>query len=49
VLKAISLRSVGEALDGAGARARAAGVDAVPAIHVADRIYRTPEEAIAAL
>ena len=40
VLKGISLRSVTAALEQAGARARAAGVHAVPAIQVADRVFQ---------
>ncbi len=38
VLKGISLRSVREALKRAGARARAAGVESLPAIQIGDRI-----------
>jgi 2-hydroxychromene-2-carboxylate isomerase len=49
MLKGISLRSVGEALERAGARARAAGVASLPAIEVGDRVYSTPEEATTAL
>jgi 2-hydroxychromene-2-carboxylate isomerase len=52
VLKGISLRSVTEALDAATARARSAGVGALPAIHVADRVFegaRCVEEAALAL
>ncbi len=39
LLKAIELRSVAEALDQAGARARAAGVKTLPAIQVGDAVY----------
>jgi 2-hydroxychromene-2-carboxylate isomerase len=39
VLKGIELRSVTEALDQAGARARAAGVRALPAIELDGRLY----------
>jgi 2-hydroxychromene-2-carboxylate isomerase len=39
VLKAIALRSTAEALDGAHARARAAGVRSLPAIEIGDRLF----------
>jgi 2-hydroxychromene-2-carboxylate isomerase len=40
VLKGIELRSVVQALDEAGARARRAGVDRLPAIQVDGRLYQ---------
>jgi 2-hydroxychromene-2-carboxylate isomerase len=39
VLKGIGLRSVAEALDGATERARAAGVQSLPAIKIGDRVF----------
>jgi 2-hydroxychromene-2-carboxylate isomerase len=39
VLKGIALRSVGEAMRGAEARAAAAGVASLPAIQVGDRVF----------
>jgi predicted DsbA family dithiol-disulfide isomerase len=39
LLKAIELRSVAEALDQAGARARAAGVKSLPAIQIGDAVF----------
>jgi 2-hydroxychromene-2-carboxylate isomerase len=48
VLKGIAMRSVADALEGAGARARAAGVRALPAIAVGERVFhgeRAIEEA----
>jgi 2-hydroxychromene-2-carboxylate isomerase len=39
VLKGIGLRSVGDALEQAGARARAAGVSALPCIQVGSRLF----------
>jgi 2-hydroxychromene-2-carboxylate isomerase len=52
VLKGIGLRSVADALDQAGARARAAGVRTLPAIAVGERVFdgaRAVEEAAEAL
>jgi predicted DsbA family dithiol-disulfide isomerase len=46
MLKGISLRSVGQALEHAGARARAAGVTSLPAIEIGGRVYAAPEEAL---
>jgi hypothetical protein len=40
VLKGIALRSVTEALSGATDRARAAGVQSLPAIQVDSRVYQ---------
>jgi 2-hydroxychromene-2-carboxylate isomerase len=39
LLKGIALRSVGTALEEAGARARAAGVSSLPAIQVGDQVF----------
>jgi 2-hydroxychromene-2-carboxylate isomerase len=39
VIKGIGLRSVADALDRAVARARAAGVELLPAIQVGDRVF----------
>ena len=52
VLKGIARRSVADALEEAGARARAAGVRALPAIAVGERVFhgeRAIEEAAEAL
>jgi len=52
VLKGITMRSVADALELAGAGARAAGVSELPAVAVADRIFhgeRAIEDAAAAL
>ncbi len=43
LLKAIGLRSVGEALRSAGERARAAGVGSLPALEVNGRLFEGPE------
>jgi 2-hydroxychromene-2-carboxylate isomerase len=43
LLKAIKLRSVGEALEQAGLRARTAGVKTLPAIQVGDEVFDGPE------
>jgi 2-hydroxychromene-2-carboxylate isomerase len=48
VLKGISLRSTGAALDRAGERARAAGVRSVPAIQVGDQVFYALEPAVGA-
>jgi 2-hydroxychromene-2-carboxylate isomerase len=47
VLKGIALRSTVAALEGAGERARTAGVEAVPAIQTGDRVVYSLEEAYA--
>jgi 2-hydroxychromene-2-carboxylate isomerase len=39
VLKGVTLRSVIDGLRGAGARARGAGVDALPAIQIGDQVF----------
>jgi 2-hydroxychromene-2-carboxylate isomerase len=39
LLKGIGLRSVGEALEAAGERARAAGVQTLPAISIGERVF----------
>jgi len=49
VLKGIKLRSVTDALAGAGERAIAAGVDRLPAIGVGERIFSDIDEAALAL
>lgn len=51
LLKGIVLRSVGEALEQAGARARAAGVASLPAIQVGDLVFEEEDliEAAAAM
>jgi 2-hydroxychromene-2-carboxylate isomerase len=52
VLKGIATRSVADALEAASTRARAAGVHALPAIGVGDRVFqgdRAIEEASEAL
>jgi 2-hydroxychromene-2-carboxylate isomerase len=43
LLKAIEMRSVGDALARADARARAAGVNSLPAIHVGDELFEGPQ------
>jgi 2-hydroxychromene-2-carboxylate isomerase len=42
VLKALELRSVSDALDRAGERARAAGVSSLPAIEVGEQLFEGP-------
>jgi hypothetical protein len=47
VLKGIGLRSTASALDRAGERARAAGVERVPAIQLDDRVVHSLKETYA--